>query len=94
MARLKNDGKGRIGGRQKGTPNKVTRSMRELLTQFCDETFDSFVSAFNEIETPRDKCKIWLEAQAFVTPKLSSVDIKESATGKSFKDELDELDKE
>lgn len=94
MARQKNDGKGRIGGRQKGTPNKVTRSMRELLTRFCDETFDSFVSAFNEIETPRDKCKIWLEAQAFVTPKLSSVDIKESTAGKSFKDELDELDKE
>ena len=29
MSRNKNDGRGRLGGRSKGTPNKVTNDMRE-----------------------------------------------------------------
>ena len=90
--RYKGDGKGRLGGRQKGTPNKVTGAMREMLAKFCAETYDDFVTSYKLIDSPRDKCKIYLEAQAYVTPKLSSVSIKESAAGKSFADELDELD--
>ena len=31
MARSKNDGRGRIGGRAKGTPNKITTNTREWL---------------------------------------------------------------
>lgn len=93
--RTKGDGRGRNGGgRQKGTPNKVTGQMRELLTNFCQETFEEFVSSFHRIDDPKDKCKIWLEAQSFVTPKLSSIDLKESAGKKTMQDELDELDQD
>lgn len=66
--------------------------MRELLANFCSETFEEFVSSFHHIEDPKDKCKIWLDAQSFVTPKLSSIDLKESEKKKTLQDELDELD--
>ena len=89
--RRKGDGRGREGGRKKGTPNKVSRPMRELLANFCEEKFKDFCEAFNNIESPRDKCRIYLEAQAFVTPKLSSVDFKGDVSRRSFQDELDEL---
>lgn len=91
--RTTGDGKGRNnGGRKKGTPNKVTRPMRELLANFCTETFDEFVNTFHHIDEPKDKCRIWLDAQSFVTPKLSSIDLKEVDKAKTLKDELEELD--
>ena len=37
MARQKNDGKGRMGGRQKGTPNKVTGTVKEWLADLIDK---------------------------------------------------------
>lgn len=85
------DGRGRMGGRQKGTPNKVTRPMRELLASFCEDSFKDFVKAFREVKNPADKCRIYLDAQAYVTPKLSSVDLKPTDAGKSLADELDEI---
>lgn len=92
--REKNDGRGRLGGRAKGVPNKITATMRELLTKFSADTYDDFVDAFHKIDNPKDKCTVWLNAQAFVTPKLSSVDVKETGKTKTFKDELDEIDKD
>lgn len=86
------DGKGRNGGgRKKGTPNKKTAKMRELLTNFCSETFDDFVSSYKRITEPEKKCKIWLEAQAYVTPKLSSIDMKADIDKRTFTDELKEI---
>lgn len=96
MARPKGDGRGRQGGgRQKGTPNKVTVSMRKLLAGFCEEHFDDFVAAFKRIDEPKEKCVVYLKAQEFVTPKLSAVDLKDSASqGRTLQDELDELSAE
>ena len=36
MARQKNDGRGRLGGRAKGTPNRVTGTVREWLSELID----------------------------------------------------------
>lgn len=92
--RQKGDGKGRLGGRKAGTPNKVTKPMRELLANFCEQNFEEFVAAFHVIADPKDKCKVYLDAQAFVTPKLSSVDLKADTGRKSYEEELEELEKE
>lgn len=37
MARQKNDGKGRLGGRAKGTPNRVTASVKDWISQVIDK---------------------------------------------------------
>ena len=50
MARQKNDGKGRIGGRAKGTPNKVTASLREFIKKMIDDNRKiNDIRAFNEL---------------------------------------------
>lgn len=93
--RTKGDGKGQNGGgRKKGTVNKTTAVMRELLKNFCEETFEEFKMTFHMIDEPKDKCKIWLDIQSFVTPKLTSVDLKDNTQGKSFSDEIQRIREE
>lgn len=36
MPRQKDDGRGRMGGRQKGTPNKATSNLREFVKNIID----------------------------------------------------------
>lgn len=90
MSRPKNDGRGRIGGRAKGTPNKVTKERRELIAEFLDEEWDSFKEMYKKA-TPATKMKIYMEMMPYTTPKLAAVELKESGAPKSFKEELDDL---
>ena len=90
--RYKGDGKGRQGGRQKGTPNKMTKERRELISKFLDESFEDFKLAFSKITDPYKKCCIYTDLIPFTTPKLQSIELKEEGVRKSFEDELDELD--
>ncbi len=90
MARQKNDGKGRMGGRKKGTPNKVDRGRRELIADFLDENWDNFKQMYKDSD-PATKVKIYMEMIPYTTPKLAAVEYKEVEPAKTFADELDEL---
>ena len=94
MARPKGDGRGRLGGRAKGTPNKTTKSMRALMTKFCEEKYEDFVLAYERIRNPKERCEVYLKAQSFVTPKLNSVDLDMKNTDHSFKSELERMAEE
>ena len=39
----------RIGGRQKGTPNKVSKGTRERLIEFVNENIDEFISSWRSL---------------------------------------------
>lgn len=78
----------RLGGRKKGTVNKITASMRELMANFCEETMEEFFTSFHAIDEPKDKCKIWLEMQSYVTPKPSSVELNVTSGAKTFMDDM------
>lgn len=101
MARQKGDGKGNQGGgRRPGQPNKVTRELREVLTPIIS----SYISGegigenkrtlANDLASmePEDRAKIITNLVPYVMPKLASVEVKQKGEGKSFKDELDELE--
>lgn len=94
MGRPKGDGRGRLGGRAKGTPNKTTKNMRMLLTKFCEEQYDDFVSFYERILNPKERCEIYLKAQSFVTPKLNAVDLDVKNVDNSFKSELERMSEE
>lgn len=94
MARQKGDGRGRMGGRAKGTPNKKTQSMRALLARFCEEHYDDFVDTYERILNPKERCEIYLKAHVFVTPKLNSVDVDIKNADNSFKSELEKMAEE
>ena len=84
MARPKGDGRGRLGGRKKGTPHK-------MLASFCADTYDDFVEAYARILNPKERCEIWLKAQQFVTPRLNAVDVDLKNTDNSFQSELERM---
>jgi hypothetical protein len=94
MARQKGDGRGRLGGRAKGTPNKTTQSMRALLTKFCEEKYKDFVDTYERVLNPKERCEIYLKAQSFVTPKLNAVDLDVKDIDHSFKSELERMAEE
>ena len=94
MARQKGDGRGRLGGRAKGTPNKTTQSMRALLARFCEEHYEDFVNTYERVLNPKERCELYLKAQSFVTPKLNAVDLDMKNTDNSFKTELERMAEE
>lgn len=92
MARKKGDGKGQQGGgRKKGTPNKVTAEVKELIASFIDGNWKNFESAYKEIKDPERKCKIYLELLPYVTPKLASVEDKVQVTKLTMEQELSKI---
>ena len=92
--REKADGKGRQGGRVKGTPNKSTKEVRELITNFVESKWEEFLNNYEKIGDPEKKCAIMLQLLPYISPKMASVEYKGEAPSKTFKDELDELSQE
>lgn len=91
MARQKNDGMGRFGGRKAGTPNKLTKEKREMVAKFLDEKWEDFEAAFDAIEKPEQKCSIFVGLLPFAFPRLASVEYRDKDKPKTLQDELDEL---
>ncbi len=89
--RVKGDGKGRQGGRKKGTPNKITKEVREMIQMFVEAKWDDFILAYDAIEKPSDKCYIMTSLLPFIAPKMASVEYKGEVPAKTLADELDEI---
>lgn len=54
MPRQKNDGRGRMGGRAKGTPNKATADLREWVKKLVDDNREQIVKDLRDL-TPRER---------------------------------------
>lgn len=65
----------RYGGRKKGTPNKVSGALRERIAKFLDDKWDEAEAAWDNIDEPKDKLKLYIELSAYVMPKLQSVQL-------------------
>lgn len=76
MARQKNDGRGRLGGRQKGTPNKSTSSLREILAEHWRKYQESGQFADDlEALDPATRATIMERYAQYIAPKMKSVDM-------------------
>lgn len=60
----------RRGGRQKGTPNKLTRDVREAIATFAQANVDRMSEWLNEIEDPAKRLDLYLRALEYHIPKL------------------------
>ena len=87
--RFKGDGKGRQGGRQKGTVNKTTKERRELIDGFLNENWEDFKKLYRDSD-PVTKLRIYMELVPYTTPKMASVEYKDKDKPKTLQDELDE----
>lgn len=91
MARPKNDGRGRMGGRTKGTPNKVTVERRALIASFIESRWDEFMVNYDQIDDPEKKCAIFMQMMQYYAPKMAAIEYKDKTPTRSLRDELDEI---
>lgn len=68
MSRQKNDGKGRLGGRKAGTPNKATATTREWIQMLLEENQDSIREDLKKMSA-KDRVNALLSLIPYVTPK-------------------------
>ncbi len=72
MARQRNDGKGRIGGRGKGTPNKITSDLKGWVAQILDGGRERFEASLNGLE-PQEYIRVYTGLLNYVLPKQAPV---------------------
>ena len=68
MARQKNDGKGRLGGRAKGTPNKATTDLKVWVASILDNGRDKFVESLDLLE-PSEYIRVFTGLLNYALPK-------------------------
>jgi hypothetical protein len=59
---------GNPNGRPKGSPNKATADIRELLLQFVKDNYEEFLRAFYSL-TPEQRSTLWLKGAMHLIPK-------------------------
>ena len=74
MARGRTKGITKSGGRQKGTPNRVTSDTKLWIKSLIDDNRDVFETDLKIID-PDKRLSILEKMMAYVVPKLSSVDV-------------------
>ena len=74
MGRQKNDGRGRLGGRAKGTPNKATSTFKEWLEWLLNDNRKQIAADLKAI-SPYERLKMLERLLSYVMPKQSSIGI-------------------
>jgi hypothetical protein len=62
----------KTGGRTKGTPNKVTESVKGWISKVIDSNRDKFERDLNSLE-PSERVRIISGLLQYVTPKMQSI---------------------
>ncbi len=99
MARQKNDGRGRLGGRQKGTPNKITSLAKSMMQKWLelhnsklnpDDLQELIWEDFKQL-TPQDRVRVTVDLLKMAVPR--SIDINGTDGSRLFtiEDKLREL---
>lgn len=70
--RKKNDGKGRMGGRKAGTPNKVSGTVKEWIASIIDGNRKQFEDDLEKLE-PGERVRVISNLLQYVTPKMQSI---------------------
>lgn len=72
MAREKNDGKGRLGGRSKGTPNKATADIKQWVASILEDGRDKFMQSMEMLE-PSEYVRVFSGLLNYVVPKQQAI---------------------
>ena len=76
MARKANDGRGRLGGRKKGTPNKTTSDLKQWLSGVLNDNRNQFEKDLRTL-LPEDRIKVLSGLFNYVIPKQQTLTIEE-----------------
>lgn len=80
MGRNKNDGYGKFGGRQQGTPNKVSSELKDWIAQLLNDGKEQFLADLKELK-PSERVRVYTGLLNYVLPKQQAItaDIDSSA---------------
>lgn len=73
--RTKNDGKGRMGGRAKGTPNKTTATIRDWVQNLIDGNRQQIEADLKQLQ-PKERVTTLVKLLDYVIPRMQSVSAK------------------
>ena len=93
MARHRNDGRGRLGGRQKGTPNKSTSYLREIISEQWKHYQESgqFKKDLEALD-PQTRAVVMERYAQYIAPKMKSIDMDATNTTRiTIEDKLRQL---
>lgn len=96
MARQKNDGRGRLGGRAAGTPNKVSGTLKEWLTSLIDKNRDQIEKDLQDLE-PKERLQMIEKLMQYVIPKQAAQQVKldfDSLTDEQLQQLVNDITKE
>ena len=62
----------KTGGRQKGTPNRTTKNIKEAINLIVSNNIDRLQDDIDSLE-PKERIKVIIDFLPFVVPKLQSV---------------------
>lgn len=62
----------KTGGRKAGTPNKVTKELRETLKGIIDKELDTIPATLDKL-TPKDRLEVVLKLMPYCMPKLETI---------------------
>lgn len=86
----------KTGGRVKGTPNKVTYSLKEWITSLIDKQRTQIEQDLQELE-PKERLQMIEKLMQYVIPKQAAQQVKldfDSLTDKQLQQIINELTKE
>lgn len=64
----------KTGGRERGTPNRITNETREIVKTILRIELPNLQTYISEIERPEIKARILIDLLPYVTPKYQSID--------------------
>lgn len=73
MSRTK--GTEKTGGRSKGTPNKITGTLKEFISEIIDENRERIREDLEALE-PKDRLQVLEKMMQYVIPKQKEMDLK------------------
>ena len=66
----------KYGGRKKGTPNKLTKELREVLKNILYSELERIEDLLETLE-PKQRIELLIKLMPFIFPKITSVHFKE-----------------
>lgn len=81
----------KTGGRVKGTPNKFSGKVKEILTEIVNNNSEKAQKMLDMIVEPKDWLMMYLKMCEFVIPKMAAVDVKAEAKVSDLRSELTEM---
>jgi hypothetical protein len=83
-------GKPKTGGRKANTPNKITSELREKISSFLSNNWDTIAKDFDNAP-PKDRLLFYEKLLQYVLPKLENIGLHEIGFENLTDEQLDRL---